>query len=61
MTVTAGDVARFLNGYTIAENWNEDELPEGYESRGDENVYEAAFPTDDIGDVLSCARKRQQG
>jgi hypothetical protein len=56
--VTASDVARFLNGYTIAENWNEDELPEGYEDRGDENVYEAAFPTDDIGDVLRCARKR---
>jgi hypothetical protein len=59
--VTASDVARFLNGYTIAENWNEDELPEGYEDRGDENVYEAAFPTDDIGDVLRCARKRDRG
>ena len=50
--VTASEVARFLNGYTIAENWNEDELPDGYEDRGDENVYEASFPTDDIGDVL---------
>jgi Type I phosphodiesterase / nucleotide pyrophosphatase len=59
--VTASDVARFLNGYTIAENWNEDELPDGYEDRGDENVYEAAFPTDDIGDVLRCARKRDRG
>jgi hypothetical protein len=59
--VTASDVARFLNGYTIAENWNEDELPGGYKDRGDENVYEAAFPTDDIGDVLRCARKRDRG
>lgn len=59
--VTASDVARFLNGYTIAENWNEDELPEGYETRGDENVYEAAFPSDDIGELLRCARKRAAG
>ena len=59
--VNASDVARFLNGYTIAENWNEDELPDGYEDRGDENVYEAAFPADDIGDVLRCARKRDRG
>jgi arylsulfatase A-like enzyme len=59
--VTASDVARFLNGYTIAENWNEDELPDGYETRGDENVYKAAFPTDDIGDLLRCARKRGRG
>lgn len=59
--VSASDVARFLNGYTIAENWNEDELPDGYEDRGDENVYEAAFPTDDIGEVLRCARKRDRG
>ncbi|MGH2792426.1 MAG: alkaline phosphatase family protein [Actinomycetota bacterium] len=58
--VSASDVARFLNGYTIAENWSEEELPDGYESRGDENVYEAAFPSGDIGSLLRCARKRAE-
>ena len=53
--VTEEDIARFLNGYTIADNWNENELPDGYEDRGHENVFEAAFPSDDIGKVMDCA------
>ncbi|MPZ92211.1 MAG: hypothetical protein GEU68_11350 [Actinobacteria bacterium] len=52
--VTEDDIARFLNDYTIADNWGE-ELPEEYEQRGDENVFEAVFPTDDIDRVMSCA------
>lgn len=53
--VTAADVATFLNGYTIADNYKEDELPSGYEDRGDENVLAAAYPSDRIGAVLECA------
>ena len=52
--VSEDDIARFLNDYTISDNWGE-ELPEGYEDRGDENIFEATFPTDDIDQVLSCA------
>ncbi|HJR44755.1 MAG TPA: alkaline phosphatase family protein [Actinomycetota bacterium] len=52
--VDAADIARFLNGYTIRDNYAEAELPEGYEERGDENVLAAAFPSDRIGDVLRC-------
>lgn len=53
--VSAGDVARFLNGYTIQDNWNETELPEGYEDRGGEHVLSAAFASDQYDDVMSCA------
>lgn len=53
--VTMADIAEFLNGYTIRENYAEDELPEGYEGRGEENVLAAAFPSDRIGEVLECA------
>ena len=53
--VSEDDIARFLNGYTVAENWNESTLPDGYEDRGEENVFAAAFPSDSIGDVMDCA------
>ncbi len=52
---TPNDVARFLNGYTIADNWNAETLPEGYEERGDEHVFAAAYPSDDIDEVMDCA------
>ncbi len=54
--VTDNDIARFLNAYTIADNWGE-ELPEGFEERGDENIFEAVFPTDDIDEALNCATR----
>ena len=53
--VTAEDVARFLNGYTIEENWNEEELPEAYAGRGGENVLAAAFASEQYDDVMRCA------
>jgi hypothetical protein len=53
--VTDEDVSRFLNSYTIADNWKEPELPEGYEERGGENVFSAAFPSDWIERVNRCA------
>ena len=55
MGVAEMDVARFLNAYTVAENWNDPELPKGYEDRGDENLFAAAFPSDDIDKVMECA------
>lgn len=48
------DVARFLNGYTIADNWPRRELPDGYQDRGDELVFEAAFPSGKLDDVMRC-------
>ncbi len=48
------DVARFLNGYRLADNWNDDELPQGYADRADEQVFSAAFPTTDLPAILSC-------
>ena len=55
LDVTAEDVARFLNGYTIRDNWGDENLPEGYGNRGDENILAAAFPSDRIDDVMRCA------
>lgn len=55
LEVSSKDVARFLNGYTIRDNWRDAELPKGYEERGDEHVFAAAFPSDRIGEVMDCA------
>lgn len=55
LDVSDDDVARFLNAYTIAENATTDELPEGYEDRGDEQVFSAAIPKDSMKDVMECA------
>ena len=54
MGITSEDVARFLNGYTIRENW-EGELPPGYEDRGDEKVFSSVFPTEDLPEIMECA------
>ena len=53
--VTMEQIAEFLNGYTIADNFPEEQLPDGYEARAEENVLAAAFPSDRISDVLECA------
>ena len=53
--VTGADVAEFLNGYTIRDNWGGDELPEGYEDRGDENVIAAAWSRRQYAEVMRCA------
>ena len=58
--VADDDIARFINGYTIADN-ADDDLPDGYEGRGSENVFAAAFPSDDIGEVLRCVVERDGG
>jgi predicted AlkP superfamily pyrophosphatase or phosphodiesterase len=53
--VTAHKIARFLNGYTIADSWENGELPTGYEDRGGEHVFSAAFPTDMLPRIIKCA------
>lgn len=54
--VTETEIAEFLNGYTIRENYAaSEELPEGYEDRGDERILSAAFPSTDLPKVMGCA------
>ncbi len=57
--VTATEIARFLNSYTIADNWAEQELPSGYEDRGSENILSAAFPSSKLAKVMQCAFDRK--
>lgn len=54
--VTANEIAEFLNGYTIRENYADDkDLPEGYEDRGDEKILAAAWPSNKLPEVMECA------
>jgi hypothetical protein len=49
------DIARFVNDYTLAQNWGEEELPPGYEGRAEERLFSAAFPTASMDEVIECA------
>lgn len=53
--VTPEQVASFLNGYTIEDNWGQDDLPSGYEQRGDERVFSASFSKNQFDGVMRCA------
>ncbi|HEX2049145.1 MAG TPA: alkaline phosphatase family protein [Actinomycetota bacterium] len=53
--VTEDDVARFLNGYTIDENWKEAKLPPAFEDRAEEPIFSAAFSGDDLDAIVRCA------
>ncbi len=53
--ITYKEIATFLNRYTIRDNEPGVELPAGYEARGDEPVFAAAFPTEDLDAVMECA------
>ena len=52
--VSEDDIARFVNSYTIRENWDEESLPPGYEDRGDEQVFAAAWPVSRMEEVMNC-------
>jgi hypothetical protein len=54
MDVTTSEISDWLAGYTLRENWADEELPEGYEDRGDELLFQAVFPTDDVPEILRC-------
>jgi hypothetical protein len=60
LDVSAADVARFLNGYKLKDNWKNDRLPAGYEDRANEQVFSAAWPSDEIPNVMSCAFGRTE-
>ncbi|HEY7873967.1 MAG TPA: alkaline phosphatase family protein, partial [Actinomycetota bacterium] len=53
--ITGHEIAEFLNGYTIRDNWAAEELPDGYEDRGEENVLSAAFSRADYPAIMRCA------
>jgi predicted AlkP superfamily pyrophosphatase or phosphodiesterase len=59
--VTTDAVARYLNSYRLAENWDGSELPEDYRARRGEHVFAAAFPSDDIDDIAACAGSADDG
>jgi hypothetical protein len=54
VSATDGQVANFLNGYTLGANAG-DEIPSAYSARSEEKLYEAAWPASGFGRVLSCA------
>lgn len=52
--ITGDEIAEFVNGYTIREDWGEDTLPEGFEDRGDEHVFSAAFLQRHMPEIMRC-------
>ncbi|HET7482959.1 MAG TPA: alkaline phosphatase family protein [Actinomycetota bacterium] len=52
--VSATDVARFVNSYTVADNWTDADLPAGYEERAREQVFAAAWPEAAMDEVMRC-------
>ena len=52
--IEQNDIATFLNGYTIADNWSKGDLPAGYRERGDEPVFAAAFPVSRMDEIARC-------
>jgi predicted AlkP superfamily pyrophosphatase or phosphodiesterase len=53
--ISETEVARFLNGYTLKDNWKDDRVPARYEDRVDEKIFSAAWPSDETPAVMSCA------
>ncbi|MDQ3877607.1 MAG: alkaline phosphatase family protein [Actinomycetota bacterium] len=53
--VTADDVARFMNSYTISDNWSGSRLPDGYRDRGNEEIFSAVFPGSRLPEIMACA------
>ena len=52
--ITGDEIAEFINGYTIREDWGEETLPEGFEDRGDEHVFSAAFLQRHMPEIMRC-------
>ena len=55
LNVSDEDVARFVNRYTVRDNWEDAELPRGYEGRAEEELFSAAFPGRLLSDIVKCA------
>jgi arylsulfatase A-like enzyme len=58
--VTAAEMAAWLNGYTIEQNWTKESLPSGYEGRESEMIFSAVFPGGVIPSALQCAAARAE-
>jgi Type I phosphodiesterase / nucleotide pyrophosphatase len=52
--VSEGEVARWVNAYTIRENWK-GPLPQDFRDRGSELIFTAAFPSSKIDGIMRCA------
>ncbi len=61
LEVTDMDIARFLNAYTIANNWGQGTLPSGYKRRSDEQVFSATLPRSARKEIFECAFERSSG
>ena len=53
--ITYDEIATFLNGYTIRDNWGRSQLPSAYRDRGAEPVFDAAFPGTKLDEAVECA------
>ncbi len=54
MNLSLEEVATYLNGYTLRDNWRGSELPEGYEDRAKEHIFSATFPASQLPGIMSC-------
>ncbi|MGH2812415.1 MAG: alkaline phosphatase family protein [Actinomycetota bacterium] len=52
--VSPHEIAVFLNGYTIEENWREKEIPDGYKNKANQTVLSAAFVSDRLPAIMRC-------
>lgn len=52
--ITPEEVARYLNGYTIRDNWDSSS-PELFRARWEEQVFAAVFTRRQLPDILECA------
>jgi hypothetical protein len=52
--IGAMEVAAFLDGYTIRDNWREKNLPQGYADRADETIFQAAWPSARLPQIMRC-------
>jgi type I phosphodiesterase/nucleotide pyrophosphatase len=55
MKITDTEIAEFLNSYTIRDNWDKPNLPNGYGGRGAEHLLSAAFARSQLPEVLQCS------
>jgi hypothetical protein len=55
LNVTEEDIARYLNGYSIGDNWKEGDLPPLFEDRADEPIFSAVFSGDQLPKIMRCA------
>lgn len=56
--VSLDEISAFVNDYTIGQNWTSNDLPPGYENRGAEQVFSAAFPTEQLDTIRTCANSK---